>query len=349
MMRADVARRLLDSLETGVVLLDGSFRLSAINSAAEALLSLSRRQVAGQRMDRVLPGANPLARAIRRAAEAQAPLTERDLELHTGTGTILLDCTITPLLETDEILVELSNVERHHRIAREETMQAQTLVSAALVQGLAHEIKNPLGGIRGAAQLLERELADESQREYTRIIVGEVDRLRALIDRMVQPGSRARPTAMNVHEALEHVRELVEAEGRGACRIRVDYDPSLPDIVAVPDDLIQVFLNLVRNAVEATGEGGVVQLRSRAQRLVTLAGRQHRLCLRIEVRDDGPGVPDLLRESIFFPMVTGRAEGTGLGLAIAQSIIQRLGGVIEFESSPGDTRFIVLIPVPESE
>lgn len=228
-------------------------------------------------------------------------------------------------------------------------MQAQTLVSAALVQGLAHEIKNPLGGIRGAAQLLERELADESQREYTRIIVGEVDRLRALIDRMVQPGSRARPTAMNVHEALEHVRELVEAEGRGACRIRVDYDPSLPDIVAVPDDLIQVFLNLVRNAVEATGEGGVVQLRSRAQRLVTLAGRQHRLCLRIEVRDDGPGVPDLLRESIFFPMVTGRAEGTGLGLAIAQSIIQRLGGVIEFESSPGDTRFIVLIPVPESE
>jgi len=346
-MNRDVARRLLDSLETGVLLFDRHLVLCAINNAAEALLSISRRQVAGQPLRRMLPAGNALVGAIDRAFETASPMTERDLQVETAAGAMLLDCTITPLPDTGELLVELSDVTRHHRIAREESIHAQSVVSAALVRGLAHEIKNPLGGIRGAAQLLERELTDDTKREYTRIIVGEVDRLRGLIDRMVQPGSRAEPVRFNVHEALERVRELVEAEAGGTCRIDTDYDPSLPPIEAPRDDLIQVFLNLLRNAIEATGEEGTVLLRSRVQRLVTIGGRQHRLCLRVEFRDDGAGVPEALQESIFFPMVTGRADGSGLGLAIAQSIVQRLGGVIEFESRPGDTCFTVFIPVPE--
>ena len=349
MITDPLARKLIDSLETGVILLDPLGRLTAMNVAAEALLATSRRQVLGQQLAHLLPDCEELIQAVHRARESGTTLTERNFSLPASAGTSLVDCTITPLLDSDEVLLELSNIERHQRIAREGSMLAQSTLSIAVMQGLAHEVKNPLGGIRGAAQLLERELVDEAQREYTRIIVGEVDRLRHLIDKMIQPASPAKPVRMNVHEALEHVRELVKAEIGMRAHIAVDYDPSLPEIEAVRDDLVQVFLNLLRNAVEALEDDGQVSIRSRAQRLVTIGGKQFRLCLRIEVCDNGRGVPQELQESLFFPMVTGRAEGTGLGLAIAQNIIQRLGGMIEFESEPGNTCFIVFIPVPETE
>ena len=228
MITNDLSRKLLDSLETGVILLDPRGRLSAINVAAEVLLATSRRQVLGQHLAHLLSDCEELVQAVQRARDTGATLTERNLALPATAGSSVVDCTITPQLDSGEVLLELSNIERHQRIAREGSMLAQSTVSIAVMQGLAHEVKNPLGGIRGAAQLLERELVDESQREYTRIIVGEVDRLRNLIDRIVQPASPRKPTRMNVHEALEHVRELVNVEVGNQASISVDYDPSLP-------------------------------------------------------------------------------------------------------------------------
>lgn len=243
------------------------------------------------------------------------------------------------------VLVEMLEVEQQTRQDREERALGQLSANRELMRNLAHEIKNPLGGIRGAAQLLERELEAPGLKEYTRIIVEEVDRLRSLIDRMLAPRTSAEPDGLNIHEVLEHVRGLVEAECDGARAIAVDYDPSLPEIRGVRDHLVQVFLNVVRNAAEAARPGGRVVIRTRAQRLVTIGVRLHKLALRVDVVDDGPGVPVELGQSIFYPMVSGRADGTGLGLAIAQSLVHRHGGMIEFESRPGETAFTVYIPL----
>lgn len=348
-MSASNLRRLLDNLATAVVVIDRHLRLQDLNPAAEALLSVSRRQALGQKVDAVLPENAHLPAALRRVFEGSGSFTERDMPLRLGDGrSLVVDCTMTPLVEGGrlrETLVEMTNVDRLHRIVREESMIAQNTVATALVRGMAHEIKNPLGGIRGAAQLLERELGDSRLTEYTRIIVGEVDRLRQLIDRMLEPASKAAPAPVNVHEVLEHVRGLVLVETGGEPPIDVDYDPSLPPVSAVRDHLVQVFLNVLRNAVEAAGTAGHVRLRTRIQRLVTIGARLHRLALRVDVIDDGPGVPPAIAGTIFYPMVSGRADGTGLGLAIAQSLVQRAGGLIEFESRPGATTFTVYLPL----
>ncbi len=346
-------RQLLDNLATAVVVIDRHLRLKDLNPAAEALLSVSRRQALGQKVETVLPENAHLPAALRRVFCGSGSFTERDMPLRLGDGrSLVVDCTMTPLVDAGrlrEAVVEMSNVDRMHRIVREESMIAQNTVATALVRGMAHEIKNPLGGIRGAAQLLERELGDGTLTEYTRIIVGEVDRLRQLIDRMLQPASKAAPAPVNVHEVLEHVRGLVLAETRGEPAVDVDYDPSLPPVSAVRDHLVQVFLNILRNAVEAAGAAGRVRVRTRIQRLLTIGARLHRLALRVDVSDDGPGVAPEIAGTIFYPMVSGRADGTGLGLAIAQSLVQRAGGLIEFDSRPGATTFTVYLPLDHGQ
>jgi two-component system nitrogen regulation sensor histidine kinase GlnL len=243
-------------------------------------------------------------------------------------------------------VLELTSTERHQRIQAEENKLLQNQISTALMRGLAHEVKNPLGGIRGAAQLLERELAEPQQREYTQIIIGEVDRLRKLVDRMLGPRGQQTLSRFNVHEVLEHVRQVVEIEAGRAVTIIRDYDPSLPDLEADSDQLIQALLNVVRNAAQAVcGRGGSVTLRTRAQRKFTIGSVMHRLVIRIDVIDDGPGVDPKLADSIFFPMVSGRAEGSGLGLPIAQSLVNRQGGLIDFTSTPGNTVFTIWLPL----
>ena len=207
----------------------------------------------------------------------------------------------------------------------------------------------PAGGIRGAAQLLERELTEPQHREYTQIIIGEADRLRKLVDRMLGPRGQLHPADFNVHEVLEHVRQVVEIEAGRGVTIHRDYDPSLPNLHADRDLLVQAFLNLVRNAVQALGEaGGTITLRTRAQRKFTIGSRLHRLVIRVDVCDDGPGVDPSLADSIFFPMVSGRADGSGLGLPIAQSLVNRQGGLIDFTSAPGNTVFTVWLPIRNS-
>ncbi|MCK5639830.1 MAG: PAS domain-containing sensor histidine kinase, partial [Gammaproteobacteria bacterium] len=248
-----------------------------------------------------------------------------------------------------ELLVELNEVDRQLRINREENLLAQTSATRVLVRGLAHEIKNPLGGLRGAAQLLERELEDEELKEYTAIIISEADRLRNLMNRMLGPNALPQLRSTNIHEVLERVRRVMKVDVPAGVKIVFDYDPSIPELVADPDQLIQAILNLVSNAVQAVGDSGTITLRTRALRQYTIGQTRHKLVLCLEVIDDGPGIPEKMQESIFLPMVTGRAEGTGLGLAIAQSLINSHGGLIECNSSPGRTVFTVLLPLAVEE
>jgi two-component system nitrogen regulation sensor histidine kinase GlnL len=214
-----------------------------------------------------------------------------------------------------------------------------------LLRGLAHEIKNPLGGIRGSAQLLQRELASEELREYTQIIMDESDRLQSLVDRMLGPNKPLLLEPINIHKVLERVRQLVQVEAPVGVSIERDYDPSIPQVNGDGDLLIQAILNIVRNAAQAVGVRGRILIRTRIHRQVTIGNKRNRLVVKIDVEDNGPGIPDALMGQIFYPMVTGRAEGTGLGLSIAQSLINQHGGLIECISEPGLTVFSIFLPL----
>jgi len=215
----------------------------------------------------------------------------------------------------------------------------------SLLRGLAHEIKNPLGGLRGAAQLLDRQLPDPELAEYTQIIIREADRLQSLIDRMLGPTTRPRKDRINLHEVIEHVRKIVFAEAPENVEVVADYDPSIPECLNDRDRLVQVILNIAGNALQAIGESGRIVFSSRIISNFTIARIRHPLVASVSIHDNGAGVPPHLIDQIFYPMVTGTAHGTGLGLSIAQSMMNQLGGLIECESEPGNTVFTVLIPL----
>lgn len=340
--------RILESLSTAVVVFDAGLRILHLNPAAEALFAHSARHLRGLTLADLVADPQPLAGRLASALDEFRAFTERgrDLRLHNGKE-ITVDYTVTPQTEGGRdtlLIVELIRVDRHLRIAREETLLEQSQAMRQLVRGLAHEIKNPLGGLRGAAQLLERELDSEELREYTRIIIGEADRLRSLVNRMLGPKTLPNRQPTNIHEVLEHVRSLVLAEG-GGIEIERDYDPSIPELLADADMLIQSVLNIVRNAAQALEGQGTITLRTRARRQFTIGQQRHRLVLSVEIIDNGPGIPEDMRETLFLPMVTGHAEGTGLGLSIAQSLVNLHGGLIECRSEPGETVFTLLLPL----
>lgn len=337
----------LENLHTAVMLLDGELRLRYLNPASEMLLAASAGRLLGTQVQQLFP--HPaLHQALVEAIASGHPFTERELVLDLGPGRrVTVDVTATPLLEPGrcELLLEMSQIDRQLRITREETLLAQSANTRVLVRGLAHEINNPLGGLRGAAQLLERELHDEGLKEYTGIIISEADRLQNLVNRMLGPNALPKREMLNIHEVLERVRQVAKAGAPQNVEILRDYDPSIPELMADQDQLIQAILNLVRNAIQAVGEQGEITLRTRAMRQYTIGHTRHKLVIRIEVIDNGPGIAEEVMEGIFLPMVTGRPEGTGLGLPIAQSLINQHGGLIECESQPGHTVFTVLLPL----
>lgn len=345
----DIPRRILDNLNMAVLLFDRNLRVLYLNPAAEVLLAASARQVQGMRLEELLAGDPELVSSCHKAVQSGHPFTERELALNlAGTGTVTVDCTVTPLQEAHHVtalIMELQRIDRHRRIVREEHLLAQHQASRALVRGLAHEIKNPLGGLRGAAQLLERELTNESLKEYTGIIIGEADRLQTLLNRMLGPNALPQQRLINIHQVVERVRTLAVAEAPSGVRIVRDYDPSIPDFTADPDQLIQALLNVVRNALQAVGQQGEIILRTRTVRQVTLGHQRHKLAIRIDVIDNGPGIPPHMIENIFFPMVTTRADGTGLGLPIAQALVNQHRGLIECSSQPGKTVFTLFLPL----
>jgi two-component system nitrogen regulation sensor histidine kinase GlnL len=279
------------------------------------------------------------------------PLVDRELILECMNQSITVNLSATPILENGElteILIELQQVDRHLRITKEEQILAQQNTSRMLVRGLAHEIKNPLGGLRGAAQLLALELHDPELKEYTNIIIAESDRLQELMDKMLGPNKPAHKSPLNIHEVLERVRQLVAVEAGSNIKLQTDYDPSIPELFADKNQLIQALLNIVRNAIQAIETVGRITLRTRIQRHMTIGRKRYKLTVKIEIIDNGPGIEPRLMGQIFYPMITGRAEGTGLGLSIAQSLINQHNGLIECESEPGHTVFSIYLPLEES-
>lgn len=344
----DYFTHIVESMNTAVIILDRDIQLYSINPAGEMLLATSARLTLGQSFERLLVNSTDFINSLRHAILENHAFTEREIQLTLQNGnSITIDCTVTPYNgpQISGLLLEMIQVDRHLRIAREESLLIQNHTTRALLRGMAHEIKNPLGGLRGAAQLLERELHDASLKEYTQIIIAEADRLQNLLDRMLGPKTPPRKHMINIHTVLERVYTLVQADAPPGIELIRDYDPSIPEICADPEQMIQAILNLVRNAVQAVGDNGHITIRSRAQRQVTLGQKRHRLAIRIDIIDDGPGVPDTLVETLFYPMVTGRADGTGLGLPIAQSLINLHGGLIECNSKPHKTVFTIFLPL----
>ncbi len=343
---------IFENLNTAVLLVDSELQVQAMNPAAEMLFSTGARQAIGHPLAHLIPHNQALIESIHASLLSDHPVTEHGLRLTTPGGTrATVDCTLTPLAQANgrgELILEINPIDRLLRLAREESRHDQHAASRAVIRGLAHEIKNPLGGLRGAAQLLERELPSPALREYTRVIIHEADRLRNLVDRMVGPNTPLNKQPTNIHRIMEHVRTLIQAEVPAGMRVERDFDPSIPEFNADGDQLIQAVLNIARNAVQALNGEGTIRFRSRTERQFTIGNRRHRLVVCAEIEDSGPGIPDELRESIFYPMVTGKPDGTGLGLSIAQDIVQQHNGMIEFVSQPGKTVFRIFLPLEAS-
>ena len=344
---------LLDALATGVVLLDAADGVIHANVAAQGLLGVGLNQARGRPFLDLFVEHLPLQALLQRARGRGEVFAERELALRPLSAprdARVIDVTVTPIEDhggARRLLLEMVDAVPRNRINRENELRARLEGSRMMTRQLAHEIKNPLGGLRGAAQLLERQLPDAALREYTGVIINEADRLTALVDSMAGPTRVPHKTPLNVHEICEHVFRLLEAEAKPGAEIALerDYDPSVPDGSFDRNQLVQALLNLARNALQAVDGRGRIVLRTRAVANAHIGPVRHRLAVRIEVVDDGPGVPPEIRGSLFYPLVTGRANGTGLGLAVAQEIVTRNGGLIEFDSEPGRTVFSVLLPL----
>ena len=342
----------LDLLATAVLLVDHECNVMYANPAAENLFELSARQLTGRTLGGLFSGADRLIAAVGYARNHGCSYTEHDLELGIGTHAPLhASCCATPVDdgEAQALLLEFRPIDQRMRADREERLRSQSMANRELIRNLAHEIKNPLGGIRGAAQLLQAELPRPQLAEYTQVIINEADRLQALMDRLLTPHRLPQLRAFSVHEALERVRDVVALEAPESIAIERDYDVSLPPIVADMEQIIQALLNIVRNAVQAmAGARGNVVLRTRVTRQAIVAGRRYRHAARIEILDSGPGIPEAIRDKLFYPLVSARDGGTGLGLSIAQTYVNQHGGTIEFETRPGRTLFIIQLPIAEA-
>ena len=336
----------LDLLSSAVVLVDEDLAIRYLNAGAENLFEVSQRRLLGQPLSRLLGETSALDAALDNALRNNWSYTGQDLRIQrAATDPLHLDCTVSPAEAAGvRLLLEFRPIDAQLRVAREEQLLQQQQANRELIRNLAHEIKNPLGGIRGSAQLLERELADPQWREYTQVIIAEADRLQDLMNRLLTSHSTMRPGPLNIHDALERVRRLILAEFPEIV-IQHDYDASLPEITADREQLIQAILNIARNAAQAMDGRGEIRLRTRIARQVTLAKRRFKLALDLRVIDDGPGIPEDIRDKIFYPLVSGREGGSGLGLSLAQSFIEQHHGMIEVDSRRGRTCFTILLPI----
>jgi two-component system nitrogen regulation sensor histidine kinase GlnL len=327
---------------------DARLAIRYTNPGAENLFAVSQRKLLGQALERLLGTPPGLSAALDNALRTNWSYTGQDLTVtRTDADPIRLDCTVTPIDTAGaRLLLEFRPIDAQLRVAREEQLLHQQQANRELIRNLAHEIKNPLGGIRGSAQLLQHELDDPQLREFTDVIIAEADRLQDLMNRLLSSHCMMRPAALNIHDVLERVRRLILAEFP-ALDIRRDYDLSLPEITADREQLIQAVLNIVRNAAQALDGQGEIHLRTRIARQVTLAKRRFKLALDLQVIDNGPGIPEEIRDRIFYPLVSGRDGGSGLGLSLAQSFIEQHQGMIDVDSRPGRTCFTILLPISD--
>ncbi|MEM9384072.1 MAG: nitrogen regulation protein NR(II) [Pseudomonadota bacterium] len=349
---ANPLRFLLNHLRTALLRLDAQGTVRYANPAAEALLGLSASKLLGHPVAMSLQADAPLARLVQQALATHRSLICRALPLRPRASSAfdsMIDVQLSPLEEDRQfagVLLECHDAQARLRFDRDAANLVQLDANRTMVRQLAHEIKNPLGGLRGAAQLLERRLGEDG-REYTGIIMREADRLTQLVDSLLGPPRRSRPAWVNVHEPLDDLVRLVRADELTRVQIVTDYDPSLPNVLIDRDEVIQAIHNLVRNALQAMNEAGRLRVRTRAVSQAVVYGEYRSNMVRVDIEDDGPGVPESLRESLFFPLVTGRRDGTGIGLPTALELISRQRGSIEYESKPGRTVFSVLLPAED--
>jgi len=345
-------KQILDNLTVAVIMLDGQLQIDYINPAAEMMLEASARQLRRRHIRQWFCETSDDLELLQASLRNNHPYTRREARLRRpGHQELTIDYSVNPLQHDGEtrLLIEMVAKDRLIRIEREEEMLSRHETAKTLVRGLAHEIKNPLGGLRGAAQLLERELPDPGLHDYTQVIIEEADRLRNLVDRLLGPRTLPEITEVNIHAVLERVASLIDAESEGAIRLVRDYDPSIPELTGDAEQLIQAVLNVMRNSMQALLSNRIetpeIRLRTRALRQFTLASERHRLVCCVEVSDNGPGIPADILHKIFYPMVSGNPQGSGLGLSIAQSIINQHQGLIECTSEPGHTCFQLFIPL----
>jgi len=345
---------LLDNLTTAVIVLDKDLRLLYMNPAAEALLETSANHINNVYIGDVLLKSRQLIKSLKNVKDNGVTFIARKVELiKSNTNLMTVDYSASRLIYQNEtyIMLELQELDRSYNISRKEMLISNHETTLGLVRGLGHEIKNPLGGIRGAAQLLASELHENELKDYTNVIIEEADRLVGLIDRLTGQYKKPALQEVNIHEVLERVYNLVIAETRGSIRLVRDYDPSIPELVGDLGQLIQAVLNIVRNAMQSIMESDQkimdpkIILRTRTMNHVTIGSSMHKLAAKVEIIDNGPGIKKDIIETIFYPLISGRAQGTGLGLSLSQNILKNHNGLIECDSENGRTCFRLFLPV----
>ena len=343
-----------DWLATPIAVLESNGTVVFVNSELEDVIGQSRRSLEGQSFLNYFADSQPLVHALTgaRANEFAALRYDTELLRIKPEEVLPVHVIVAQSDQSGQVIIELLPIQQQTRQDREERLMDQAHANKELIRNLAHEIKNPLGGIRGAAQLLEMDLVSKELTEYTQVIIREADRLQTLVDRLLAPHRRPHMVGdVNIHEVCERVRSLIVAEFPKGLRVIRDYDISIPEFRGDREQLIQAVLNIAHNAALALSERvieGDAQLtfKTRITRQVTFGKQRYRLALELHVIDNGPGVPDSIKDRIFFPLISGREGGSGLGLTLAQTFVQQHHGMIECESVPGRTDFKILIPLP---
>ena len=347
----DNGYRILDTLNSSILCLDNKRCITYINAAGEALFESSAASLMGRQFDSLLSQAEPSSILTRLTLDSIA-FTEHEAVITLAGGkAIIANYSIYPFEgqpPDGELILEIRQLEHQAQFAQDEINQLQKQATQQLARGLAHEINNPLGGIRGAAQLLQRALDRPEWTEYTEIIISEVDRLQSLTSKMLVPGSKMQRKQVNILEVLEHIRKIIIAAEPERIKINRDYDPSIPEIGADRDMLIQAFLNIARNAVQAIDVSGEITFKTRVGRQFTIGQITHPLVVQVDITDSGRGIPRDLGETIFLPMITDKPDGSGLGLPIAQEIISRHGGTIHLYSTDSGTTFSTILPMEKT-
>jgi len=337
-----------ENMVTSIIMVDRSFNVQVNNPAAEQLFELSAKRMSNSPLSSLYQHLSTDIALFEQAFTTDQGFTDNLATLIClDRRNITVDLCVTPMIYQDKphLLLELRQVDQQQRISTEMHQLTQQQLAKDLVKGLAHEIKNPLGGLRGAAQLLHRQLNDENK-EYTQMIIEQADRLNNLVERLLGPNKHRQHSQHNIHKVLEKVVQLVSIELPPQIHIERDYDPSIPDITIDPEQIQQALLNIIQNAIQALGNKGHIKLMTRVANQVTINGKRHRLAIEIKIIDNGPGIPQALKSALFYPMVTGRADGTGLGLSITQTLIGQHHGRVSFKSRSGYTEFNVTLPVP---
>ena len=347
-----VHQDILDAIKVAIVVVDAKFAIQYMNNTAEDFCGGSLEHFRGQKIGSLFEGQEVTEEALQQCFDAYETYTLRQVQLKVSATNqqTVANVAVSPI-PGQQLVFEIEPFDRILFMNKEDQMRNAQLASRQLVRGMAHEIKNPLGSIRGAAQLLRKELSTSEQTDYTDLIIGEVDRLKTLVDRLLGPNHTPCFEAVNIHEVIENVLRIVASKADVAWEVVRDYDPSMPGVLGDFDQLTQAMLNIIQNAHEATQneESPHLVVHTGIEHQFTIGRTRHAMVARIEIEDNGIGIPPDIQDQIFFPLVTGKSTGTGLGLAITHTIIGMHNGLIVCNSVPRRTKFVMYLPLASED